>query len=123
MQGLSVFINWRSQSYCFPLLDEGKTTLMCTFTLHTYIYIYIHCIVSRLHEPLFLIAGIQLDNKKFCCLSAQANAITARNYDQTVSIAKCRTCILIGIHQHKVNSNTAHNIIVRLANYLSEQKL
>ena len=74
-------------------------------------------------ETLFLIAGIQLDNKKFCCLSAQANAITARNYDQTVSIAKCRTCILIGIHQHKVNSNTAHNIIVRLANYLSEQKL
>ena len=84
---------------------------------------YIYRIVNRLHETPFLLAGIQLDNKKFCCLSAQANAITARNYDQTVSIAKCRTCVLIGIHQHKVNSNTAHNIIVRLANYLSEQKL
>jgi len=67
--------------------------------------------------------GIHLENKKYCFLSAQANAITARNCDQTVTIAKCRTCVLIGVHQHKVNSNTAHNIIVKLANYLSEQKL
>ena len=64
-----------------------------------------------------------MDNKRFCCLSVKANFITARNYEQTLSIAKCKTSILIGIHQYKADSNTAHGIIIKLASYLSEQKL
>lgn len=67
--------------------------------------------------------GIVLENKKYCCLSAQPHSIVGRSLDQTISIAKSKTSIVVGVHKPKVNSNTAHNLILRLANYLTEHKL
>lgn len=67
--------------------------------------------------------GISIDGKQFTCLVAHSQTIIGRTSEQTVSIAKCRTCMVVGIHQHKVNSNTAHSVVVRLANYLCEQRL
>lgn len=69
------------------------------------------------------VAGITIDKKNYCCLSARPQALIGRNSKQTVSIGKCRTAIVIGIHEQKTNSNAAHTLITKLASYLIEQKL
>jgi len=67
--------------------------------------------------------GIYIEGKPFTCLSAHASVIVGRSNDQTVTVSKCRTCVIVGIHQHKANSNVAHMVVVKVANYLSEQRI